>query len=250
MHLRPFLILLFTLIYNVPLQAQLTVSGTVYDNSKNNFIENVRVISTGGLFAVTDSLGRYHISVLNNDSISFIYDNKPTHKFPVAQIKNTDEFDISLKVTVQSKYTPLRDVIVYGKTYRQDSIENRQTYADIFEYTKPRIRSGISPGGVAGADVNELINIFRFRRNRQLKAFQQRLELQEKDKYIDHRFSKAFVKRLTALDGKELDDFLLLYRPSYEFTLDSSELEFNQYIINAYYHFRRLKKLNPQRAID
>jgi hypothetical protein len=227
------------------MQAQVTVSGTVYDNSRNNFVEDVRVVSTGGLFAITDSMGRYNIQVKNTDSIRFIYQNKPTQQFPVAAIRNKDEFDISLKVSVQSRYTPLKDVIIYAKTYKQDSIENRQTYANVFEYEKPGIKTSISPGGVAGADLDELINIFRFRRNRQLRAFQQRLEQQEEDKYVDYRFSKTFVKRLTGLEGAQLDTFITWYRPSYEFVRDTDELTFNQYILNASYQYRKLIKLSP-----
>lgn len=226
------------------LQAQLTVSGTVYDISKTNLVENVRVVSTGGLFSITDSLGRYSIRVNLNDSLSFVYNNKPTQKFPVAVIKYPDQFDISLKIPVQSRYSLLKEVKVFSKSYKQDSMENRQTYADVFEYKKPGIHSSMS-GGVAGADLDELINIFRFRRNKQLRAFQQRLELQEQDKYIDYRFNKLFVKRITGLSESSLDTFMVRYRPSYEFVKTSSEISFNQYILNASYQFKRLMRLSP-----
>lgn len=227
------------------LQAQLTVSGTVYDITKNNLVEDVRVVSTGGIFAITDSIGKYRIMVNVTDSISFIYNNKPTQKFPVADIKTPEQFDISLKVPVQSRYSLLKEVKVFSRSYKQDSLENRQTYADVFEYKKPGIKSSMSPGGVAGADVNELINIFRFKRNRQLRTFQKRLEQQEEDKYINYRFNKIFVKRITALQDTHLDIFMVWYRPSYEFVRTSSEITFNQYILNASYQFKKLQQLSP-----
>jgi hypothetical protein len=98
---------------------------------------------------------------------------------------------------------------------------------------------------MVGADVNELINIFRFRRNKRLKAFQQRLELQEQEKFIDYRFNKVFVKRITGLQSPELDTFLVWYRPDYDFTRFSDEISFNQYILNASYHFRKLIQVSP-----
>lgn len=63
-------------------------------------------------------------------------------------------------------------------------------------------------------------------------AFQQRLEEEEKDKYIDHRFTKAIVKRVTGLKPPALDTFMRQYRPSYEFIQTcETEYEFYKYIL-------------------
>jgi hypothetical protein len=212
-----------------------------------NRVENVKVVSTGGMFAITDSMGRYSILVQPGDSISFVYNNKPTQKFPVNTIPNPQQFEISIHMAIESKYSVLKEVIVYSKTYKQDSLENRATYADVFNYTKPGISTSIVPGGGVGADVNELINIFRFKRNKRLKAFQLRLEEQEKEHYIDYRFNKLMVGRITGLSGPALDSFVVWYRPDYEFTQQSSELVFNQYILNASYHFRQFGIVLPRR---
>ena len=220
------------------LWAQLILSGTVYDSSKINLVEGVRVVSTGGLFDMTDSLGRYKIMVNEKDSVSFIYNNKPTQKFPVKTINDPNHFDIFLHVHVKGKYTTLKEVIVYGKSYRRDSLENRQLYAGIYDYRKPTLSSSISPDGVAGADVNEIINMFRFRRNKRLRAFQLRLEGQEQEKYVSYRFSKNQVRRITQLYGAQLDSFMIQYRPGYEFASTADELLFNQYILNASYRFK------------
>jgi len=221
------------------LRAQFTVSGTVLDKSKINRVENVRVVSTGGMFAITDYTGRYNILVKPGDSLTFIYNNKPTQKFPVNTIPNPDQFEISIHMPIESKYRAMKEVIVYSKTYQQDSLENRETYADVFNYSKPGISTSVVPGGGVGADVNELINIFRFKRNKRLKAFQLRLEEQEQEHYIDYRFNKLLVGRITGLSGPALDSFVVWYRPDYEFTQQSSELDFNQYILKASYHFRQ-----------
>lgn len=219
-------------------KGQQSVSGTVFDKSKTNYVENVRVVSSGGMFAITDSLGKYSILVAETDSLNFIYNNKPTQKFAVKSIANPRQFDVSLHISIQGKYSTLKEVIVYAKSYKQDSIENRQTYADVFSYQKPGIQTSITPGGAVGADVNELINIFRFKRNRNLKSFQQRLEQQEQEKYVGYRFNKLFVKRITGLSGNALDSFMVRYRPSYFFTSNSSEISFNEYVLNAFYRYQ------------
>ena len=233
-------LLLFLFLFSLSLSAcaQFTVSGTIYDSSRSIPVEGVRIVSTGGVFAISDSLGHYHIPVHEQDSLTFIFRNKPTQKFPVKNISTVNQFDLSLHVNIHSKYKAMKEVLVFAHSYRQDSLENRQTYADVFDYRRPGVRTSISPSGGVGADVDELINIFRFKRNRQLKAFRSRLLAQEEEKYINYRFSKNNVRRITHLDGKQLDTFLIKYRPSYEFASGADEVQFNQYVLNCYYHFR------------
>jgi hypothetical protein len=230
------------------LTAQLLISGTVYDSTKVNFIEDVRVESTGGISVMTDSMGKYKILATEKDSLSFIYKNKPTIKFAVKDIADPANFNISLHVKVKSKYGTLKEVIVVARSYREDSIENRQQYADVFNFRKPGISSSISPDGAVGADLGEIINLFRFRRNKQIRAFQARLEKQEQEKFIDYRFNRNFVRRITQLDGDQLDTFLVRYRPTYEFASLADEIAFNKYILNCSYRFKLelLKKEDPK----
>ena len=237
--MRIFFTLFITCFFYPIANAQVLVSGTVLDNSKINFVEAAGVISTSGKIAVTDSLGKYSIQVNAEDSLYFIYNNKPTQKFAVNKIPNTAQFDISLHISVKSRYSLLKEVVVYSKNYKQDSAENRENYGEVFSYKKQGIQTSISPGGGVGLDANELINAFRFKRNKRLKAFQKRLEEDEQEKYINYRFNKVFVRRITQLQSPALDSFLVWYRPTYEFTANSSEIAFNQYLLNASYHFKK-----------
>ncbi len=209
---------------------QIIVSGTVYDSTKLYSITGVEVKSTGGDMSLTDSAGIYKISVTEADSISFFYRNKSTIKFPVKVIKNYNEFDISLQVRVQEKYKPLKPVYIFSN-YRKDSATNRIAYSKIFNYDKPGIGTTYTPGSSAGLDLNELINIFRFRRNKQNLQFQRRLIQQEQDSYINYRFNSTLLKRVTGLSGLMLEKYKSEYRPSFEFIISISEMEFYEYII-------------------
>lgn len=220
------------------LAAQNTISGTVLDSSRINFVPGVRVINNAGQFALTDSLGKYTITVAEKDSLAFIFNGKSTIKFPVHNVNDPRHFDIALQVPYKGKFKVLKEVIVHTRSYREDSAENRQTYAKIFNYSKPTLETSITPGGGVGADVNEIINMFRFKRNKMMKNFQLRLEEQEQDKYVNYRFNKTLVKRITHLEGEQLNMFMLLYRPGYEFASNASELAFNQYILNCYYKYK------------
>ena len=222
-----------------------TVSGTVSDYFSKKPLDAVTIQTTSGRHAISDSIGRYSISVNRNDSIWFSYLNKQTMKYVVDTITHPQNFDIALYV--DARWLP--EVKVQTRDYKLDSIENRQTYTKAFNYRKPGLRfsqnpttSNYVPGSVTAAlDLDEIINAFRFKRNRQLAAFQQRLIQDEQDKYIDHRYTKYLGKKLTGLDGKELEDFMNFYRPSYEEVLMMNDLELGYYIEQCYKNYAYLR---------
>lgn len=234
-------ILLLLLLLPFALCAQFPLSGVVYDLSRITLVENVRVVSSSGLFTVSDSLGRYRISVTDSDTITFYYNGKPTLPFPVREIPQPDRFDVCLHVTVKGKYKTLQEVVVRARSYQEDSLANRMAYADYFNYGEEGLSSTVGPDGVAGLDLGGLVNAFRFRRNKKMQAFQKRLREEEQDKYVSYRFSRLLVKRNTGLDGPALDTFLRWYRPSYDFLSDCDEICFYEYLIRAKEHFQKIQ---------
>lgn len=218
--------------------AQYKVKGTVYDSSHVYPLQSVSVLATNGKGTATSSDGSYVIDVGEKDSIWFSYLGKPTVKFPVLKIQDVTQFDISLQVNI----TLLKEVTVRPRDYKFDSLQNRKDYAKVFNFQKPNLgtMTSIGPNG-AGIDVDELIRAFQFRKNRNMQKFQERLVLQEQDKFIDHRFNKGLVRRLTNLDGEQLDKFMVLYRPTYEFTLYSSDYDFQYFIKECFYLFQKDK---------
>jgi len=223
-----------------------TVSGTVYDISARIPIEAVAVLSTSGNGTLTDSLGKYSFTVKTSDSIWFSMLGKTTVKFPVDTIANVEQFNIMIHL----KVTELPEVRVRNKNYKQDSIENRREYAKVFNYKKPSLvlsdNRNYSPGSVSvGFDLQEIINMFRFKRNRSLAALQKRLLQQEREKYIDSRFTKSFVRKLTKLESPELEKFMYSHRPDYEIMTRLNDIEFG-YLIQKAFEAYQLDKKNKQ----
>ena len=236
-HIRFLCLLLFLLLART-VSAQYVVKGTVFDSSHRYRIEAVTVVSTGGRMTMTDSLGRYQIAVGEKDSIWFSYLGKPTPKYPVLKMVDVTQFDLALRL----KSDVMKEVIVRNRSYRQDSIQNRKDYAKVFDFHRPNVASltSIGPTGAA-IDLDELIRVFQFRKNKSMEKFKERLEEQERQKFIDHRFNKALVRRLTNLDGSNLDVFMLRFRPSYAFTLTASEYDFQMYIKRCFELFNSSK---------
>ena len=225
-----------------------TIKGRVSDYFSKRPLDAVTVQTSSGHFSISDSLGNYTIAVTKKDSLWFSYLNKQTMKYPVDTILHPENFDIALYV--DARWLP--DVKVATRNYKSDSIQNRETYANAFNYRKPGLRlsqsnpSTYTPGSLtAGFDLDEIINSFRFRRNREMLSFQQRLIQEEHDKYVDHRYTKYLVKKLTMLDGKQLEDFMNYYRPSYEEVLMMNDLELGYYIEQCYKDYQLEKVKRP-----
>lgn len=242
----PFIALLLILcMAGASVKAQ-EVQGTVYDITQKIVLPSVSVLTTSGYGTTTDSLGNYRVRVNKGDSIWFSYLGKATPRYPVATIQNPAAFDISIMIAA----VELPGISLRKPNYRFDSLQNRKEYEKVFNYRKPGLRiSSLSPGSGsvgagAGIDINELINVFRFRRNRNMKFLQGWLIKEEQEKYIDYRFNKSFIRKLTFLyDEEELDAFMKYYRPEYEFVVALNEAELGMYILECFEDFKKKNRL-------
>ena len=250
---KPYLLiscLLFLLLSSQLVDAQsFTVKGTVYDFFTKHPLDAVTVQTTGGRAVISDSLGKYTITVNEKDSLWFSYLTKNTQKYPVDTISNLQNFEVALYVDVAW----LPAVKVQNRNYHNDSVQNREDYAKVFNFKKPGIRlsspaTGYQPGGVTvGIDLDELINMFRFRRTRQLLAFQKRLLMEEQDKYIDHRFTKRLVTQLTGLKTPSIEPFMAFCRPPYDMLITMNDLELGYYVEQSFKIYQR--RINQQITI-
>jgi hypothetical protein len=216
---RKFLLLLLVPLCQAAV-SQVVIKGTVYDKQARYGVPHVSVLSSSGLGTMTDSLGRYSIKVPGDDSVYFSYLGKMTSKFPVKQLPPDQPLDISLPVLIDS----LPSVTVRQPSYRMDSLANRAEYKKVFDYDGASLST---PSGGFGLGIGFDL-LFGARKIRSMEKLKARLEREEKEKYVDHRFTKALVKRITGLTSPALDTFMVQYRPSYE-TLKSFETEYDYY---------------------
>jgi hypothetical protein len=212
------LLLLLILLCHISV-AQVVIKGTVYDKQARFGVPNVSVLSTSGIGTITDTLGRYSLRVPNSDSIYFSYLGKSTEKFLVNRLPPDQPLDISLPVSVDM----LPSVYVKQPSYHMDSLTNRIENKKIFDYESEVLGT---PGGFGlGISFDAIFNAKRMKR---LEGFRNLLIWQERDKYIDHRFNKALVRRITGLTSPALDSFMVAYRPTYE-TIQGFETDYDYY---------------------
>ena len=165
-------------------------------------------------------------------------------KYPVDTISNTDRFNVMLHL----RAFDLPEVTVRNSFYKFDSLQNRRDNAKGFDFRKPTLRlssnPNYNPGGLTvGFDINEIINMFRVKRNNSLLHLQRRLIMQEQDNYVSSRFTKPFVRKITKLTSPELDSFMVRYRPDYETVLRLNDLELG-YMVQKDYEIYRSQRYN------
>jgi len=91
----------------------------------------------------------------------------------------------------------------------------------------------------SGLDMDLLLGV---KANFRTQSLQDRLEQEEQSNYVDHRFTKALVQKITRLEPPALDNFMRLYRPSYQFIQTfTTDYELYQYIINSSKAFAKIK---------
>jgi hypothetical protein len=238
------IVILLSFIFPKSLAAQ-AIEGNVYDFTYRQPMPTVFVYSTSGQYAITDSLGKYSIPVNEkSDSIWFSYNGKNTVKYPIDTIKNPVQFDIGLHINIPFPSSWLRPVTVYTKNYRMDSIQNRRDNEKLFNYEKPGL-APVSIGGVSGFDLDQIIDVFNFRKNRRMERHRNMLIEEEQRKYIDYRLTKKLVKKLIPLtDDARLEDFMKWARPDYDLLISMNELQFGQYIQKMYKKYKQTKKRN------
>ena len=134
---------------------------------------NVRLLNTN-FKTQTDSLGHYQILVKAKDSVWFSLFGKHTQKYTIDTIEDLQHFNIMIHVTGYD----LPEVRVRNSYYKLDSMQNRADYAKFFNYSAPGLKLSnnqnlLGPNGLTiGFDLDEIINMFRVKRNRNLQFLQ------------------------------------------------------------------------------
>jgi hypothetical protein len=122
--------------------------------------------------------------------------------------------------------------------YQQDSIERRQEYKWIYDHgtqekwVKERKGDGV---GVS-------MNIFRgsSHEEKDWDKLKKRLIKEEEQHYIDYRYSREYVSRLTHLQGDSLQKFMELYRPTYDYARKAAQVDILVFINDSYKKFQAL----------
>lgn len=227
------------------LSAQNVVNGKIFESETQQPLEGVSIRNKrSGSGELSDRSGFYSVNAREGDSIEVYLLGYKRFKFSAAGLHPDETKNIYL--TIEKFNLPGVEVLA-RKNVTKDSLRNRQDNAALFNYHRPSVAKAIL-GGVFHP-ISGLQNLTEMAKNRRMKHFQEHLVNEERDQYIESRFSRQDVEDITGLKGKELEDFMTLYKPTYEFTQQAATYDMLLYIKEKYAEYLKLKKDNPDAAV-
>ena len=206
--------------------AQQQLYGRVIKKGSREVLQGVNVKNARqDKYNESDIGGNYKIPAETGDTIIFSSAGYRPDTIIVAPYMFTEDFLVPLTPNV---VTLVRVEVDEMTNYEQDSIKRRESYAFIFDRKPTKLMNKKSPGDAPGLSFSP---ISRFSSGeKQKRRFEKHLEEQEKDYYIDAKFSPGRVAQLTRLKDDSLHTFMVRYRPSYEFCRTASSRDILLYI--------------------
>jgi hypothetical protein len=231
--LRIFVFSAFFVFLNLQITAQ-EINGTVVDRSSQLKLEHVEVLNyTTNSKTYTDAKGTFKIKAQINQILIF---NQPGY------LPDT-LFLTSIKAL--KRYLIFNNTLLKVVEIKKGAFNPAVEYADV--YLKAKAFS-LSPNHPFAFYPSRFFS----KEGRYARRFKRKLELEKSERSIDLRFNEAAVTAVTPLIGKELDYFMVLYRPELKQLdkLDDEELKF--YLMNAYKEYKALpqeRKVSPSLRI-
>ena len=133
----------------------------------------------------------------------------------------------------------LKQVSVYGKapTPQQQYSKTLKEYKYALDKGSSKDLLNLGQGGV-GLGIDAIYNLLS-RSGKNARHLQAILERDYKESIIDYRFNANYVKSILNATDTDLRDFMLQYRPTYQFVLTASDYAFVQFLKSSYAAYKR-----------
>lgn len=215
MHKKYFLVVLI-LIAAVPAMAQGLLKGTVYESGSNNRMSNVFIRNNNTKqITITDNSGNFSIKAETGNLI--IFDSPGFISDTLYLIDLAPK-----KIVMVTKTIALREVSI---TSTRQAFDPHKEYPEIYTKSKVYIMSPTSWFSKEGRDARKLKRYF---------------VTEEQERHVDAVFTRAYVGSIVPLKGRDLEDFMTLYRPSYAFIRDNNSGSLAVYINDSYKKYQAL----------
>jgi hypothetical protein len=197
--------------------AQQLLKGTVHEGGSGNRMSDVFVKdNTNKQITLTDKQGNFEINSATGHLLIF---NSPGYVSDTLYVIDMKPKRVELK----SMSIGLREVNI--NSTRGETFNPRTEYPDVYTKSKVYVLSPSSWFSKEGKDARRLKHYFA---------------REEQERHVDAVYTKAYVGSIVPLKGRELEDFMTLYRPSYAFLRDNNGPSLAAYINDSYKKFLAL----------
>jgi hypothetical protein len=212
------------------------LTGKVFKKNSTEFLISVSIHNiTEQRYDLSEENGSYRIQAVPGDHIAFSSVGYMADTLTVTASLLTADCPIYLDIRPQT----LQAVRVGEfSNYQLDSMDRRKEYAWVYEHDNTehiaKDRQGADGVGVT-------LNIFRNSGSgaHQRVHLRKRLEKEEEDYYVDSRYNKDYVAKITHLKGDSLLQFMRRYRPSYDYCRKAANVDILVYISDSYKQYMK-----------
>lgn len=236
--------LVYGILHLSVLQAQVHLRGMVYiDSVQQRPADSAMLYVSTGRHWYTNRQGMYSIDLPVYDTLFIFYQHKILALPINAAVLRQPYLNIYLNDTAHGRLAveQLKPVFVKSN-YKEDSINNRRDYDNIFNYRKPTLASNNkwkdSTNGIPLNTQNKKLglvstSIFGIgRTGKQKQHLQKRLVANEQLNYVANWFRPALVQKYCDMRNKDsLNFFVIHYTPAYKDFIAMNEIDLAQYII-------------------
>lgn len=133
----------------------------------------------------------------------------------------------------------LRSVTVYGKapTPQEQYSKTLKEYKYALDKGSSKDLLNLGSQGV-GLGIDAIYNLLS-KSGKNARHLQAILERDYKESIIDYRFNFDYVKSILGTNDTELKDFMLQYRPTYQFVLTATDYAFVQFLRSSFTAYKR-----------
>ena len=211
-----YLLIFLCLIICYSVNAQDILKGTVFEDGTNNRMPNVFIRDNNSKqLTITDKKGNFSVRTETGHVLIFESPGYNSDTLFVADLTTK-------KIILSTKAIALREVNINAT---KTTFDPHQEYPDVYTKSKLYVLSPSSWFGKEAVDARRLKNYFK---------------TEAEERHIDQVFSMAYVGSIVPLKGKELEDFITMYRPSYAFLMSNNGPSLATYVNDCYKKFEAL----------
>jgi hypothetical protein len=194
-----------------------SLRGTIYEEGTSQKLPNVFIKNTNNKqLSLADDNGKFTIPAANGNIVIFY---SPGY---VSDTLFVTDVDKSKRIELKSLAIALKEVSI---TDSRKNFNPRVEYPEVYTRSKVYV---LSPSTWFSAEG---------RNARRLKKYFAR---EEQERQVDEVYTKSYVGSIVPLKGEELSNFMLLYRPTYEYVKNNNGPSIAVFINDSYQKYKAL----------
>lgn len=232
-------------------QTFVEIKGVVLRNDSLTPIHGAVIYNKNSfLGTISNKNGNFKMRVKAGDTLQITHISFLTSLVIFDHLDFDPEEKIRVNMRLRSYELPLIDVRRYRIRERANNkpFSLRRTDNIVYDMGKMQFESVgpyyYNPGatGVPNALPSYGLGIPDFKEIRRQEQLEKIAALEKKDRqkrYVQYKYNKSLVNRLTGLTGNELENFMNFCKPSEKTVMEASEYELTYYILDCYDKFRQ-----------